>query len=358
MLSGNNPYDDATLKQKWSEVCTQLGIDNNNPPGLPTNFLVYPPTALVAYIPFTLMRWDIALIINLVGITLALLVTLLLWLRMSGISLWSYQSLFILSIIFAFKGTVHALMVGQPTFYILFLCTLSIYIVLHHSSPIRAALPLAVAFIKPTMALPFALFMVYKRRWDVLFLAVGIQIFLLLITSYLWQAEQSMTEAFVGNIRLLKQLIFESGDAFYLSTLTDLSVLIHVILDLPTYLYDLLQYGSILIVGGLLLVVKSKLSDTEILALLMLYSLCLGYHLFYDMIMLIPLVLLIVNGNYKHNWVLVLITIPAMLPINGILMRLNLMHEVSILSLHLPFVCMAMMIWYINVLRNKKAIYN
>jgi hypothetical protein len=77
-------------------------------------------------------------------------------------------------------------------------------------------------------------------------------------------------------------------------------------------------------------------------------SLLLGYHLFYDVLLLIPFVLVIIQSSTRKNSLLIF-SLPLFLPVNGILNRLSDNSPFEWLYLHLP-VCIGLIFigWLIN----------
>lgn len=345
-LKGLNPYDDGPLKSIWLEICDTYHISKKYPPGLPTNFLVYPPAALLLYLPFSLFSWPAAVFLNLSISILCLAFTIQLWIKLSPITLSWLQQVIIWLTVFAFKGTLHALYVGQPTFLLLFTGTLSIYLHQQNQKQFLQIFLLSLTAIKPTLAIPFILYFLHARNWGVLLTAGAINVALNTFAILHWSSAALLLQSFLSNLNLLKAHVYSSF--FYTSTLTDITVLFDYIWNIEHKWYNLFMN---LMMAAMAVFAWFEKKNWDVLTRMSCYSflsLLLGYHLFYDVLLLIPFVLVIIQSSTRKNSLLIF-SLPLFLPVNGILNRLSDNSPFEWLYLHLP-VCIGLIFigWLIN----------
>ena len=118
LRQGENPYDDATLKRGWQRIAAREQLATRTQPGLPNLPFLYPPWAAALFgstigqLPYA-VAWPL-------WYGLALLsLGLLAWLWPKVLRVESAPVLpwwqFLLAAL-ALKGTVPALLTGQPTF--------------------------------------------------------------------------------------------------------------------------------------------------------------------------------------------------------------------------------------------------
>ena len=115
---GENPYNDATLKADWQRIAQRESLASRTQPGLPNLPFLYPPWAAalfgasVGQLPYA-VAWPLWYALALLSLGLLMV----LWPRVlraedaPELTWWPYL-LFAL----ALKGTVPALLAGQPTF--------------------------------------------------------------------------------------------------------------------------------------------------------------------------------------------------------------------------------------------------
>lgn len=344
-LQGLNPYDDGPLKSIWLDICDTYPISRNYPPGLPTNFLVYPPAALLLYLPFSLFSWPTAAFLNLFISILCLAFTIQLWTKLSPIKLSRLQQVIIWLTVFAFKGTMHALYVGQPTFLLLFTGTLSIYLHQHNQKQFLQILLLCITASKPTLAIPFILYFLHDRNWIVLLTAGAINIALNSFAILHWSSSALLLQSFLSNLDLLKAHVYSSF--YYASTLTDITILIDYIWNFKHKWYNLFMNLMMLAIAAFALFEKRNWDVFTRMSFYSFFTLLFGYHLFYDVLLLIPFVILLFPIS-KRSWYLIF-ALPMFIPVNGILNRLSDNLPFELLYLHLP-VCIGLICigWLIN----------
>lgn len=346
-LQGQNAYDDAVLKQTWQSVCEDEHIENTLPPGLPQNSLVYPPAAFPVYGLTALMPWKWAAIVNLLFSCAALL--LIVWLIRNYFDLTRIPFILILLVACAFKGTFHALLVGQPTFLFLLTGLLSLYLIKRQHN-YTAALLLGITLCKPTLALPFVIYLVVRRRYRVVAIAVLWQFVLLVVSLFVFTQTLALLNGFYHNINALMDMVYAQGNIYYMRTLTDAGVWVNYLFSNSYVLWKLLQNG-ILILLAYVLWNKPIKNDAHLFTAIAFVSLLLSYHLFYDVLLLLPFVGLVGASSPKYKTWAACLALPLFLPVNGVLDRTFAGTYFPFLYLHLPLVLVALGCWFIAYTR-------
>jgi len=170
LLDGKNPYDDAVLKQAWRDIAADGEFETEIEPGLPRTPLVYPPWAVALFTVFGPLSYQLAsrvwyvmlpvLLLGFVGV-------------LAGFSERRERAVVLadlLVIAFAFKATEWAYWVGQPVFLCLILGVTSWWLA-EHDRPVLSGIALGLAAFKITLAIPFVVLFLYRRRFGVLAVA-------------------------------------------------------------------------------------------------------------------------------------------------------------------------------------------
>lgn len=333
--SHQNPYIDSVLKYQWQGICEREHIDPIQPPGLPTNPLVYPPNALLLYTPFTLLSWKQAVWAN-----------IMLMLVSIGIIIYMCYQLFrhdtthkiplyvVLLIILAFKGTMHALLVGQPSFAVNALALSGLHFCLNKKRPILASILFACAAFKPTMLAPYMIFLIYKREWKTLFYTACFSTAIVTVSFLLVPDPAYFLQAALNNIKSIKELAFTADPVLLRSSLTELGVLLLV------WINDYSYHSYIYVVIGImfaLYVYKSKTTrQAYIFCLCMLLSLLFSHHLYYDCLFLLPIIWVLPSYSLKIQLAISVFALTFFLPVNGILHYLKLLSTAPIFAATLP----------------------
>jgi len=354
-LNGNNPYQDIVIKNEWKQICTDENIINNQPPGLPQNFLVYPPTAFILYAPFSWLNWKNASMINSILCLFALLITIHLWTKIIDPTAVSKYWLYL--IVFAYKGTAAALIVGQPTFLILALGTASIYFNQRFNKSLIGGILLGLTAIKPTLMIPFFMFFLFHKQWKSLFISMIVSVGLIVMTFTLFTHHAYFIwNGFFENIKLLNQVVYAGETTYYLHSITDISVWANYLF--PAQINKFILFEQLLLLISFFYIWKSNnsINSHDVFVLVSFITLLLSYHLFYDLLLLIPLVILSQSWNMKYKIIAALISLPLFLPINGILDRLEPIFQLEIAYLHLPVVLCLLLTLVLFQLKASKAV--
>lgn len=339
-LNQANPYDDATLKAEWQKVCDEEQIINEHPPGLPQNFLVYPPSALLVYLPFSMLSWKWAAWINLIMCVAALGIIIYLVNRLFNNAQLSIA--FTTLVVLAYKGTFHALLVGQPTFIFLAMAFSALWLSMR-GKHIPAAILLGMALSKPTLALPVMIVLLIKREYNLLIFATIIQITLVIAAILLHNNRWELLQFFNQNIQMLMHQVYALGDVYYMRTLTDVGVWLNYLNAEYFVWWQWVMRGMLAMAVAYLYVKKIPINPVTY-SVITLIVLLTSYHLFYDVLLLLPIVFVAINTDFKYKVVLAIISCPLFIPINGILDRTAWGHQFPIIYLHLPIVLAAILI--------------
>lgn len=352
-----NPYIDSVLKNEWYRVCDAESIDKNQPPGLPQNFLVYPPSALLLFYPISFLPWKIAVWVN-VCIALFSLLTLLYLMCIWVPDEYSIPFASLLLIILAFKGTMHALVVGQPSFIANALALGGVYLALKKNKLPWAIFLLILASFKPTSLLPYLLFLAYKKQWKLLiFTGIGSGVLLGLSLLYL-QNPLVFVDSFLFNIGELKALIFGSDTTYFLHSITELRAVTSWLFYGDTLLYKIV-YVLLATMLGYVLWKNRQLHDHYVLTLLIIFCLLVTHHLFYDVLFIFPILWIYPKYNNTIKGLLLVCSISFFIPVNGILDRLHLPATFDFLSFTTPFsLFMLFVILMYNPINDKIGVFS
>lgn len=346
-FQGENAYDDAVLKQEWQQVCEHEQLENTLPPGLPQNSLVYPPSAFPVYWVLALLPWKWAAILNLLFSCVALV--LIVWLARNYFDLTRVPFGLLLLVVCAFKGTFHALLVGQPTFLFMLLALSSLYFLNQHRHRI-AAVMLGISMCKPTLVLPFVLYLLVKRQYKPVFFASLLQLSLAGIAFLFFKQPMVLIDGFSANINALMDMVYVQGNIYYMRTLTDLGVWVNYLFNNSYSLWKTVQ-NILLVAGAFLFWYKPPHNKLVLFSAIALITLLLSYHLFYDVLILIPLIGLITSSSMNYKIMAACLALPLFLPVNGLLDRTAAGELFPLLYLHLPIVLLALAGWLVAYLR-------
>ena len=400
LRQGLNPYDDATLRAGWQQLVAHERLISRTLPGLPNLPFLYPPWAAALFglsigrLPYAL-AWPLWYALAL----LALGLLARLWprvLRAEGgpaIPWWQYL-LFAL----ALKGTVPALLTGQPTFAALALgvgalavaagrpgrlllaTSLAAEASAQHPnsaattlasgvaatgetwaakasaagqqpaastgasvtsattrpaiSPIRqllAGLLLGLAAFKVTLLLPFAAWFLWRRQWAALAVAAGV---VALLSAVAWQWAAFPHELLPTYQHLLAQVRAQSFDP------TDPDYPLTQGLTLRLELGNVLEWlrpgsraGHLGLHAALWLAALvrlawlhrrgQRLADWHLFLVLSTLTLLTTYHLYYDAVLLLPLLAFARLLAPRQRLLLLALLLPLLLPLNGVALALG-----------------------------------
>lgn len=326
---GTNPYDDQRIKQYWSALVEQEGIASSSQPGAPENLSVYPPHVL----------WFFSLLPDFSWRTIGavwqwlLLAWMVLFLISEGLQTdWKIPFIYL-----SFKSLFPALAVGQPI-----LLVLPAFALLLKSEqkqkPMISALWLVVISFKINLLLPVLCWMLARGSWRAVAWATGFG------SLWLWWFAASsnidlfnLFTAWFGNLSQQWQAAYISGEQNQLRFLvTDIFVPIRMVFGItigPVFHYAFLLFGCLFLLRYFK---RKKIKETPFLLGLVLLELLFGYHLIYDFLILIPL--LVRMKDRLPPWS-ILLAIPLFIPLNGL-------FPYEWVKMHLPLVVVILAIAY------------
>jgi hypothetical protein len=366
LRQGLNPYDDATLKSGWQRIIKQENFPSRTQPGLPNLPFLYPPWAAGLF-GLTIGRLPYALAWPLwYGMALLSLVLLAkLWpqalsnKKAEALPWWQ----FLLAAV-ALKGTVPALLTGQPTFAALALGVGALAAgsgrTLAFAGNDTAAKPtaavtgteaatasqaadskllwqivagilLGLAAFKVTLLLPFAAWFLWKKQWVAL--AVGAAVVALLsAVAFYWAAfPADLLPTYQHLLAQVRAQSFDPADPDY-----PLTQGLTLRLELGNVLewlrpgsgpWHVMLHGALWLAAGLRLAwlrrQQVRLADWYLLLVASTLTLLTTYHLYYDAILLLPLLLFGRHLSRRLKWLLLAFMLPLLLPLNGFALALG-----------------------------------
>jgi hypothetical protein len=324
-----NPYDDGLIKNHWKALVESEGIKSTSQPGAPENFSVYPPHVLWFFSLFPRLSW------HMIGAfwQLFLAVWMLFLLISEGLlTNWKIPFIYL-----AFKSFFSAFEVGQPILLILpafaFLLKSE-----QNQQPLLSAFWLMVISVKINLLIPVLVWMLARSSWKAVVWAATLGLLWLLFFTV--NASINLYELFYawfGNLSQQWQAAYISAEQNQLRFLvTDIFVPIRMMFGIsvgPVFHYALLLTGSVFLFRYFK---RGKLKEIELLLGLVLLELLFGYHLIYDLLILIPM--LARMDKRMPRWS-ILLAIPLFVPLNGLFPYLWV-------KMHLPFVVVLLAITY------------
>lgn len=277
-----SPYDDSLLKKEWIQLTKKDSVQSNSLPGAPYNRSVYPPHAialfrLVSDAPWLMLRWFWwALLLLMLGAAFFLL---------PGLKWWQAGLIF-----FSFKASFPALQLGQPVLWAFFFFTLFLWSMQKGKSRL-ALLALTGMSIKISLLLPVMLWFIMTRQWGLFRNQSMAGVFILL---FLWMAQvkdfSHVMLSWMEQMQLQWQSAYDENPLNPLSVnLTEAGIWATRILGLswahPMMNYILFGCGC---VGLYVMWQRKMLHSSQLLFLLFLLNFLCGYHLIYDLMLLLP----------------------------------------------------------------------
>ncbi len=339
LRQGLNPYDDATLKTGWQRIIQQENLVSRTQPGLPNLPFLYPPWAAALFgltvgrVPYA-VAWPLWLALALLSLgLLARLWPIVLKAESALVAPW-WQ--FLLAAV-ALKGTVPALLNGQPTFLALALGVGTLAVGRRVQSekprwrPLLAGLLLGLAAFKVTLLLPFAAWFFWKKQWLTLATAAGV-VALLGAVAWHWAAfPAALLPTYQHLLAQVRAQSFDPADPTY-----PLTQGLTLRLELGNVL-EWLRPGSsawhwplhavLWLVAGLRLVQLRRqnvpLADWYVFLVVSTLTLLTTYHLYYDAVLLLPLLAFGFRLPRPQRWLLLGLLLPLLLPLNGIALALG-----------------------------------
>ncbi|OGX84994.1 hypothetical protein BEN48_15235 [Hymenobacter glacialis] len=362
LRQGQNPYDDATLKRGWQRIVAAEQLVSRTEPGLPNLPFLYPPWA-VALFGLTVGQLAYALAWPLWGAlaVLCLLATARWWPALSkaesapGIPWWH-----LLIFAFALKGTVPALLTGQPTFLALALGVGALAVAQLNESPaagpgtrpdgqqatsqprllqaaggswrpVAAGALLGLAAFKVTLLLPFVAWFVWKKQWRSLLVAAAV---VALLSAVAWQWAAAPSELLPTYRHLLAQVraqSFDPADPDYpLTQGMTLRLELGNVLEWlrpGSSTWHVLLHGLLWLGAGLRLAwlhrQGQRVAGWWLFLVVSTLTLLTTYHLYYDAVLLLPLLAFAARLPGRLRLLLPVLLLPLLLPLNGLAQALG-----------------------------------
>ena len=357
LRQGENPYDDATLKRGWQRIAAREQLATRTRPGLPNLPFLYPPWAAALFgltigqLPYA-GAWPL-------WYGLALLsLGLLAWLWPKVLRAENAPALpwwqFLLAAL-ALKGTVPALLTGQPTFAALALGVGALVFsrqAAEEASWLRkslnrqvlAGLLLGLAAFKVTLLLPFAAWFLWRRQWRALAVA-AVVVGLLSAVAWHWAAmPANLLPTYQHLLAQVRAQSFDPTDPDY-----PLTQGLTLRLELGNVL-EWLRPGSSpwhpLLHGALWLAALLRLAwlrrqgqalaDWYVFLVLSTLTLLTTYHLYYDAVLLLPLLVFVRQLPRMRQGLLLALLLPLLLPLNGLAQALSNPMELHFVYFLMP----------------------
>ena len=345
LRQGLNPYDDATLKAGWQRITQREQLASRTQPGLPNLPFLYPPWAAalfgltVGQVPYA-VAWPLwyALCLLSLGL-LAGLWPQVLRREVQPVGPWWHWLVAAL----ALKGTVPALLTGQPTFAALALGVGALAVAGQtEASPrlqslrlvqahVLAGLLLGLAAFKVTLLLPFAAWFLWKRQWVPLAVAAGV-VALLSAVAGAWAAfPADLLPTYQKLIAQVRAQSFDPTDPDYpltqgLTLRLELGNVLEWLRPGSSAWHPVLHAALWLLAGGRLWWLRRQgvaLPDWHLFLVFSVLTLLTTYHLYYDAVLLLPL---LAFGPRLAGWrrgALLGLLLPLLLPLNGVALALG-----------------------------------
>ena len=356
LRQGFNPYQDATLKRGWQRITQREGLTSRTEPGLPNLPFLYPPWAAALFgltvgrLPYA-VAWPLwyGLALLSLGLLARLWPAVLRTGTESRVPWWHF-----LLAALALKGTVPALLTGQPTFVALALGVGALAVsepprkrpardgsaAIRDTAVAPAALPwqavvagllLGLAAFKVTLLLPFAAWFLWKRQWGALAVA-GAVVGLLSAVAWQWAAfPQELLPTYQHLLAQVRAQSFAATDPDYpltqgMTLRLELGNVLEWLRPGSSPWHFVLHAALWLAAGGWLRWLRRQgrlLADWYLFLVLSILTLLTTYHLYYDAILLLPLLVFGRGLPQRLQWLLWALLLPLLLPLNGFALALG-----------------------------------
>jgi hypothetical protein len=316
LSKGLNPLDGQAMQREWRQ---SVDFDSMRlVPGSAEMPAIYPPPAYTLYLPLGILPFESAWILNLLLIIASAAVVVWLTQRILAHYGHAVPIVAIALLMLALKGSSNAFAVGQPTFLALALSLGAWYAALKNRNIMSGCL-VGLALFKFTVVLPVVVWMLWHRKYSALAGAAAVCVLLTLpvhlVAGWNWPLQYLDTAAAwrffcFDTTRPGFPLVYE------LSALTEFRVLAALHPAIPAWL------PSVLILPALVyLLWRNRHQELALYAVASLGSLLLLQHLFYDMLMLLPLgaVWLYRRPQSTTDWIIVALLLTYFIPINRLL---------------------------------------
>ena len=360
LRQGQNPYDDATLKAGWQRLARREHLASRTQPGLPNLPFLYPPWAAALFgvsigqLPYA-VAWPLWYALAL--LSLALLAWL--WrrvLRAENAHKGPWWQFLLVALVL--KGTVPALLTGQPTFAALALGMGALAVAaggpntlaaddadaaakaFGNGAPsartrwlrqLPAGLLLGLAAFKVTLLLPFAAWFLWRKQW----LALGVAAAAVaLLSAVAWHWATLPAELLPTYQHLLAQVraqSYDPADPDYpltqgLTLRLELGNVLEWLRPGSSAAHPWLHGALWLAALGWLAWFQrqgGRLAGWYIFLVIGTLTLLTTYHLYYDAVLLLPLPAFARLLPRRGQGLLLLALLPLLLPLNGLALALG-----------------------------------
>ena len=266
----------------------------------------------------------------------------------------SISALFIIAVLFAFRGTWYAMDTGQPMLQVFAVCLFSLYLVDKKKLSYIPGILIGFVSFKFTLILPFALYLLCNKQYKTIFI-IALSVALLNLSAlFFYNNPVELYTQWKLNIEALWAYPY-SAEAY--NGIAIISTNFNVALEhFFSINLNVLKYSSMFILGSLYILItltNLKLKNSyNILFLASLASICFGQHLLYDILVLIGFRLLTIQESEKISIIEVLLLILLIIPIGSIAIKTG----IPILHYALPFTLLLYCAerFFLNYIKNRK----
>lgn len=367
---GINPYETAHARKLWAGVAADTTLKNSYRPGLPEFPILYPPWALsqlqfLHFFPFRAGVWIwFVLLLVFLGITLLCAY----WLLVAGTTkIHRLCALYVVVLcIIAFKGTVPALMVGQPFLFFWALLMVGV-VLLQNGLMIPAGIFIGLGAGKTTLCIPLIITLVATGKWKTVATAI-LTILLFTLLFFLQVPEPvAVPVSFQQTVQEFYAWLFcpeNMNYPFYPVTngigatqLTEIGSIIRLF-DAHAYRYTRYLYLVIWIAAALFYSANQRIINKRPVLQTAYWCCCLyltSYSQYYDMLWLLVLILVASTvGSLRLKALFIAANILNFLPVNGFLNRIPEFPFEQVWYMTLPLTVAANMVIIVCWIRRLK----
>lgn len=320
---GENPYRRTNLQIAWQNVPDKEKLIDGST--LPVGPFMYPPFTILFFLPVALIPWKVAAYLML-GLNFVLVAGIIGLLGYLGNFLNSkYDVLLCILLFAALKVVHHGLVVGQPFFISFFFGLSSLYFV-KQERKILALVTFVIAFIKPTIAIPFFLYFFFKKKYRFCIYVFCLVLFFNMIVVFIMP---------MNSIPTYFQEVSLSFKLGHINDYTPLNPLFCGITGIQTLLYlginseiviSIIKYTIAGLLIAFFLIKRKKFSNVpyNIIVFFTFMSLFFIYHRFVDTLAL-TVVLITMNPSqlFKSLHWRAFLLVPFLYPVTGLVIRLK-----------------------------------
>lgn len=348
-FKGYNAYKENANLNTWNEVKYLNKESWKTHLGFPHAIPVYAPQYVWFFGIYTLLDFETAMWEQFVLNILALFLIVFCIYKFTN----SISTLFIIAIVFAFRGTWYAMETGQPMLQVLAVCLFSLYLIDKKNLCYIPGILIGFVSFKFTLILPFALYLLCNKQYKTLVI-IAVTVAILNSSALIYSNHPiELYAQWKSNIEALWAYPYTAEAYNGIAIIsTNFNVALEHFLSVNL---NVLKFLSMFILGSLFLLIfltNWKKKPYYILFLASLASICFGQHLLYDILALICFRLLTIQESEKISIIETLLFVLLILPIGSIA------NMTGILVLHyaLPFMLLLYCVerFYLNYFKNGK----